>query len=527
MTVTRLHFVLARAFVGLLLSLLAAARLAPAQSRSSELSDYTDAVAHVQTNERLALLEHFAMNARGPLKVDALEIIIWHYLHQGQLSHAISWANELSTADQDNAVAIALLTDYDRSAVEQGRMKSEQLLRMASHGLDMLPRLQRPLGMNGGDFALLKRQAYVMLSSAAGSAELRMKDYISARLYLHNTVALEPNNARDVYNLAQADLSGPDPNKKEGYWNLARAVNLSHGTSQGVEIARAARARYIKEGGNNEDWNQFLASAKPTANYANATELASMENLPPVPHPRNAPHARNAPAPVKTATAHPPTITKPPAPAKPTVTQPAPSVWADNTEPTKPVVRKRRVLSTTGPMSLGILVETSLARKDNRSAVVNSLIDMLRRLNEQDEAFVLSYDNNLVFQQDLTSDPEQLEQAMESIKPQHGAVLDDAVAFAAGHLARIAKYPNRVLIVISDGRNVDSQTSPAETSAEINGAGVRIFCIGLNVSDANGQYRLRELAASTGGKSDFISTPGQFRQATEYIAQNLGIDFRF
>ena len=53
---------------------------------------------------------------------------------------------------------------------------------------------------------------------------------------------------------------------------------------------------------------------------------------------------------------------------------------------------------------------------------------------------------------------------MESIKPEKGAVLDDAIAFAAGHLARIAKYPNRVLLVISDGKNIDSHASPLETS---------------------------------------------------------------
>ena len=178
-------------------------------------------------------------------------------------------------------------------------------------------------------------------------------------------------------------------------------------------------------------------------------------------------------------------------------------------------------------MSLGILMETSLAGKENRGAVVNSLVDMLRRLNERDEAFILTYDNNLVFEQDLTSDPQQLEDALAEIKPQHGAVLDDAVAFAAGHLARIAKYPNRVLLVISDGRNVDSQASPVQTSAEINAAGVRIFCIGVDVSESEGLYRLRQLAASTGGQSRFISTPGQFRDATRYIAQNIGIDFRF
>lgn len=190
------------------------------------------------------------------------------------------------------------------------------------------------------------------------------------------------------------------------------------------------------------------------------------------------------------------------------------------------VVRKRRTPATTGPMSLGILVETSLATKDNRSAVVNSLIDMLRHLSDRDEAFILTYDNNLVFEQDLTTDPHALEEAMESIKPQKGAVLDDAIAFAAGHLARIAKYPNRVLLVISDGNNVDSHASPLETSAEINAAGVRIFCIGVDVSQPDGRARLQALAASTGGQSRFISA-GQFRAATREMAQNMGIDFKF
>ena len=76
-------------------------------------------------------------------------------------------------------------------------------------------------------------------------------------------------------------------------------------------------------------------------------------------------------------------------------------------------------------MSLGILVETSLTTKENRAAVVNSLIDMLRHMGDQDEAFILTYDNNLVFNQDLTTDPHALEEAMESIKPQKGAVLDE------------------------------------------------------------------------------------------------------
>ncbi len=488
-----------------------------AQSSTNELSQYTAAVARVQRSDRVVQLEHFANHAKsGPLKVAALEFVIWEYLRTKNFSHALAWADDLQAIDPDNPVALAVLSNDARKKLQAGTTKPPRLLKMASDGLDALPQLFRPLGMSQSDFIELKRQANAMLSGAAGDAELRLHDYIAARIYFHNAVYVQPDNAAELYALALADLNGRDPNRREGYWYLARAVDLSKGTPQGIEIARFARAQYVKDGGSSSDWNQFLAAAaSPNRKAALGTELASVKPPLSVPQP-------------PTKVVRPSTVARSTPNVTPSVNpQPAPSVWADTENSMPTIVRKRRVPATVGPMSLGILVETSLANKENRSAVVNSLVDMLRRMNDRDEAFVLTYDNNLVFAQDLTNDPQQLEQALESIKPQKGAVLDDAVAFAAGHLARIAKYPNRVLLVVSDGRNIDSHSSPTQTSVEINAAGVRIFCIGVDVSESYGRYRLQLLSQSTGGEASFISDPSQFRRATQLMAQNLGIEFKF
>lgn len=501
----------------LLLVMFAAAPVA-AQQYPNELSQYTNAVARIEPSDRVIQLERFAIRAQpGPLKIDALEFVIWEYLRTHNDAHALAWAHPLADADPDNAVALALLSNDARAAAEKGGMKADRLLAMSSRGLNALPQLRRPLGMSEADFTLLNRQVNAMLSGAAGTAELHMKDYVSARLYLHNAVYVNPNSAQDTYALALADLNGQDKNLKEGYWYLARAVDLAQGTPQGMEMARFARAQYVKDGGSTSGWNDFLASAKPAGSATPVSSYAAMASLPPPPHVVARPPQQQA-KPVQTASIKPPSVGTPNA-------QPAPSVWADSQN--YPVVRKRSIPATTGPMSLGILVETSLTTRENRAAVVNSLIDMLRHLNDRDEAFILTYDNNLVFEQDLTTDPHALEEAMESIKPQKGAVLDDAIAFSAGHLARIAKYPNRILLVISDGNNIDSHGSPLQTSAEIQAAGVRIFCIGVDVNQLDGRYRLQALASSTGGQSRFISSPGQFRDATRQMAQNMGIDFRF
>ena len=477
----------------------------------NELSDYTNAVARAQAADRLSHLERFSMSAQpGPLKIEALQFVIWDHLRNRNFPQALTWADALQTADKDNSLALAVITDHARNTWESRNTTPKQLLAMARQGLDALPRLQRPLGMSPADFAELRQQTQAMLTGAAGWAQLQRKDYADARSYLRQAVALDPNNAPNDYALALADLDGPNADLKEGYWYLAKAVNLSQATPQGAQIAQFARARYLKDGGGPEAWNQFLAAtATPSTNDEKAYVSASVSR------------------PALPANAPPPAL--PPA-SKSAVLTPkasASSIWADNTIPEPPVVRKHRVAHPGGPLSLGILIETSLTSKENRAAMVDALSDMLRHLGDNDEAFILTYDHNLVFKQDLTSDPHQLEQAMEDIKPQKGAVLDDAIAFAAGHLARIAQHPNRVLLVISDGHNVDSHSSPLQTSAEINAAAVRIYCIGMDVNESASRYLLQALSSSTGGRSDFVSDPKQFRNATRDIAQNMGVDFRF
>ena len=204
-----------------------------------------------------------------------------------------AWANALHDADKDNAIALALLSNDARSELQRGGIKPERLLAMASHGLDNLPQTSRPLGMSDGEFAELERRANAMLSGAAGAAEVQMHDYVAARAYLHNAVAVQPNHAADVYFLALADLNGKDPNRKEGYWCLARAVNLSRGTPQGMQIARFARAQYVKDGGSTSDWNDYLAAtAAPNSNVRLAVRAASITPPPSIPQPCPSPSSR-------------------------------------------------------------------------------------------------------------------------------------------------------------------------------------------------------------------------------------------
>jgi hypothetical protein len=99
------------------------------------------------------------------------------------------------------------------------------------------------------------------------------------------------------------------------------------------------------------------------------------------------------------------------------------------------------------------------------------------------------------------------------------------VTFAAGHLDRVARNKNRVLLVIAAEGDRDSTVSPLELSSEIDLSGVTIYCISVGITRPEDESRLETLADSTGGRAIFISDLGGFRNATHTIAGGLGIAF--
>ncbi len=177
------------------------------------------------------------------------------------------------------------------------------------------------------------------------------------------------------------------------------------------------------------------------------------------------------------------------------------------------------------PISIGVVIQTEKTDGASRKAVINGLSDMVRHLRNNDEAFVLSFGQSMVLEEDLTSNSKLLERAMDDIKSQSGAALYDAVSFSAGHLARIAKNRNRALLVIADGAAQNSSVSPFQLSQDIENSGVRIFCIGMDVASPDDQQRLTALATNTGGQAMFISGANQFRNATRQVASRFGVTY--
>ncbi|HET9164430.1 MAG TPA: VWA domain-containing protein, partial [Candidatus Angelobacter sp.] len=437
-----------------------------AQSAGSSISAYADAIKQSTISERITAMDRYvAMAGSSKLKTDALEFLVWDNFRLGHQSQSAQRAKELMAISPGNPIAVAVL-NQDMSSAPRDKAATANRLAQLNSAMSSLDQLSKPEGMLDRNFQMLKQQVANMLNGAVGLSYLAIEDYPQARMALEQAVASDPNNAQLVYGMGLALLNGKNRDQYRGYWYLARAANLTAGTPQGQEINNYAWRAYVKDGGKAEGWQRYQASAaaldappNPDTGKASANTVVAA----------NAPSSRST---SKSSVANSASATrtekgsetteasnrgssskkkKTPFGFEDTLHEPPSRETAAT--PNVPANRPKVIAAPSEAVSLGILIETSLLTSQNRPAIIATLKDIVRNLRVNDEAAILVFSDQLDFEQDLTADDALLEQAIGEIRPKQGKALISGIAFAAGHLKRIGKNSNRVLLVISDGRS--------------------------------------------------------------------------
>jgi VWFA-related protein len=180
------------------------------------------------------------------------------------------------------------------------------------------------------------------------------------------------------------------------------------------------------------------------------------------------------------------------------------------------------------PVSLAVLIDNSGSMAQKRAAVNRAAIDLIQASNPQDEAFVVNFSDEAFLDQDFTSNVDLLRQGLSHIDSQGGTALYDAGIAAADHLAKQAKHPKQVILIITDGEDNSSSATLAETVRRVQDLnGPIVYSIGLlyDESDRTQSRRARKalqsLSDDTGGIAFFPKSLNQVDTIAAEVAQDI------
>jgi VWFA-related protein len=184
----------------------------------------------------------------------------------------------------------------------------------------------------------------------------------------------------------------------------------------------------------------------------------------------------------------------------------------------QPVTSLRSAIEGGEAMAAVLLFDRSGSLKAAIDQSRVAAVGFIRRLAENDQVAVISFDETITVNLPLTTDKAAAEAAVRAIVPGSNTVLFDAVGAGLAE-TRKAGTKRLALIVLSDGKDTRSRATPAEAVAKAKGDGVAVFTIGFGVDAAAGV--LRELAESTGGRYSAASGPKDLLAIYQTIGESL------
>ena len=182
------------------------------------------------------------------------------------------------------------------------------------------------------------------------------------------------------------------------------------------------------------------------------------------------------------------------------------------------------------PVTVGLIVDHSRSMGPKLVEVAAAVSAFAHSSNPQDEMFVVDFNDDvsveLLHGKPFTSDPKELEKAIEAVSARGRTALYDAVAEGLLHL-QLGHSDRRALIIVSDGGDTASQQKFSQVLALAQQSQVLIYSIGLIADAGIGQSGevdpgvLRHFSKATGGIAYFPDTTNTVTNISKQIARDL------
>ena len=206
-----------------------------------------------------AAMEAFiAQYPSSVVKTDALDQAMAAYQAAGNQAKVLEIAGKILEITPNNVRALAITTALERAPATPD--KASRIRADGEKGLAAVQDWKKPEGMSDADFQTMKNQMTAIFAGAAGFGALQAKDYAAAEGFYQRSIAIDPNNLQDVYQMGVAALES-NPIDKKGFWYIAKAYSLAPAGQAKTQIAAYGKSKYRKYHGSFDGWDQYLASA--------------------------------------------------------------------------------------------------------------------------------------------------------------------------------------------------------------------------------------------------------------------------
>jgi Ca-activated chloride channel homolog len=152
------------------------------------------------------------------------------------------------------------------------------------------------------------------------------------------------------------------------------------------------------------------------------------------------------------------------------------------------------------PLSIVLVLDTSGSMQPNLHFLQEAVLSFVYKLDEVDEALIVSFNESVKGSADFTGDTDRLERFVDGLQAWGGTSLYDAIHYSLG---RIKDQPGRkALIVFTDGADTTSTMEDKAVVDYARAVEATVYTIGFKGQGFGGSPRgfLRKIASETGGQ---------------------------
>jgi Ca-activated chloride channel family protein len=176
------------------------------------------------------------------------------------------------------------------------------------------------------------------------------------------------------------------------------------------------------------------------------------------------------------------------------------------------------------PVAMGIVIDNSGSMREKRDKVNKAAINLVKSSNPQDEIFIVNFNDEYYLDQDFTNDISKMREALEKVDTRGGTALYDAVVASAEHLKKNAKLEKRVLLVVTDGEDNESQETLEQAIRRLQEEnGPTVYTIALLGEEKQRRARkaLQFMAEKTGGIAFFPRSLEEVDSISRTVAHDI------